>query len=80
MIPRRRVMMPIGLSDQQLELLLDSAFPFAPEQRTTFLNEVVTELLRSDTVSDATVEFACLKVAARIRAQCSCCSSGGCAA
>jgi hypothetical protein len=57
---------PLGLTDVQLEQLLDAAFEVAPERRTAFLNEVVAELLPSGATNVA-VEKAIVKVSARMR-------------
>jgi hypothetical protein len=57
---------PLGLSDRQLELVLDKSYCIDPTWRSRFLAGVVDQLLPKETVSDAEVEQACTSVAQRM--------------
>ena len=63
--PRR----PLGLSDEQLDIVLDAAHQLDPAWRSRFLAGVVDRLLPCETVTDAQVESACLSVAVKMRSK-----------
>jgi hypothetical protein len=58
---------PVGLSDVQLELLIDKASTIEPVWRSRWLANVVDRLLMKESISDAELEAACFAVSMRIK-------------
>jgi hypothetical protein len=57
----------VGLTDRQLDAVLDHAHDIAPEFRSEFLHDVIHALMPLEVVNDNTVIKACCSVAIRIR-------------